>query len=195
MRCHWAERSEVERRYHDTEWGVALHDERRLFEQLTLRGAQAGLSFRTVLAKRAGYRTAFHEYDIARIACMTDADIDMLMRDRSVIRNRLKLMSVRTNARANLHLIERGSSLSRLLWSVSGDLVASNAWKAADQIPARTDASDRLSSELGRYGFRFAGTAICYSLMQSAGVVNDHLADCPFRCRGGARDSEGCLPP
>lgn len=194
MRCHWAERSEVERRYHDTEWGVVLHDDSKLFEQLTLRGAQAGLSFRTVLAKRAGYRTAFHDYDIQRIACMTDADIDMLMRDRSVIRNRLKLMSVRTNARASLHLIERGGSLSRLLWSMADD-APSVAWIAPEDVPARTDASDRLSSELGRHGFRFAGTAICYSLMQSAGVVNDHLADCPFRCRTAACASEGSFAP
>lgn len=181
MRCHWAERSEAERRYHDTEWGIALHDESRLFELLTLLGAQAGLSLRTVLAKRVGYREVFHDYDIAYIAAMSDAQIDALTRNRNVIRNRVKLSSVRTNAQACLGLTARGSSLSSLVWSMTGGVPVVNAWHSPQDVPTRSDASDRLSDELGKAGFCFAGTAICYSLLQSAGVVNDHLVDCPFR--------------
>lgn len=181
MRCGWADRSEAERIYHDTEWGIELRDDRGLFEQLTLRGAQAGLSFRTVLVKREGYRAAFHDYDVERIAAMSDLEIDMLVRDRSVVRNRLKLYSVRSNARALMRLVRQGGSLSGLLWSTVNDQPLANAWRTPDDVPARSAASDHLSSELGRHGFRFAGTGICYSLMQSAGVVKDHLVDCPFR--------------
>jgi len=181
MRCGWADRSEAERIYHDTEWGIELRDERGLFEQLTLRGAQAGLSFRTVLVKREGYRAAFHDYDVGRIAAMGDTDIELLMHDRSVVRNRLKLRSVRQNAQALLRLTQQGGSLSGLLWDSVGGQPVVNAWRHPDEVPVRTEASDQLSSQLGQHGFCFAGTGICYSLMQSAGVVKDHLVDCPFR--------------
>src|SRR4051812_3223078 len=117
MQCAWAEHSDIERHYHDTEWGVALRDDRGLFELLTLRGAQAGLAWRTVLGKRERYRQVFHEYDIARIAAMSDAELEAIRQDRGVIRNRLKLASVRGNARAALRAIEEGGSLSSLLWS------------------------------------------------------------------------------
>jgi DNA-3-methyladenine glycosylase I len=178
MRCDWAERSDVERHYHDTEWGVPLHDDRRLFERLTLHGAQAGLGLRLVLGKREHYRRVFHGFDIARVAAMDDAEMAAVASDRGVIRHRLKLASVRGNARASVRIIEESGSLCAYLWSFVDGAPRINTWHHLHQVPMRSEVSDRMSDALRQRGFRFAGTAICYALMQSAGLVNDHLVGC-----------------
>jgi DNA-3-methyladenine glycosylase I len=178
MRCQWAERSDAERIYHDTEWGVPVLDDRGLFEGLALRGSQAGLAWRTVLAKRQSYRAAFHDFDIVRVAAMSDAEIAAVLHDRGVIRHRLKIESIRSNARASLRVIDDEGSLAAYLWSFIDDEAKSNAWRDAAHVPMRSPVSDRMSASLRKRGFRFAGTAICYTVMQSVGMVNDHVVDC-----------------
>jgi DNA-3-methyladenine glycosylase I len=178
MRCSWAERSDAERIYHDTEWGVPVHDDVLLFERLSLRGAQAGLAWRTVLAKRDSYRRIFHGFDIHRVAAMTDADLSLILGDRGVIRHRLKVESIRSNAQAALRVIAEEGSLSTYLWSFVGGVTCINAWACDGEVPGSSDVSDRMSLALRRRGFRFAGTAICYAMMQSTGMVNDHVIDC-----------------
>ncbi|SDG95147.1 MULTISPECIES: DNA-3-methyladenine glycosylase I [Rhodanobacteraceae] len=178
MRCDWAERSEVERRFHDTEWGVPLYDDTRLFEHLTLHGARAGLALRLVLDKRENYRRAFHGFDIGRVAAMSDGELAALALDRGLIRHRLKLASVRGNARGCQRIVEDTGSLSAYLWDFVGGAPVIHAWQRAGDVPCRSEASDRMSAALHQRGFRFAGTALCYALMQSAGMVNDHLARC-----------------
>lgn len=178
MRCTWADLSDAERVYHDTEWGVVTRDDRRLFELLILRGAQAGLAWRTVLAKREGYRGVFFDYDLEAIAALTDLQMSEILRDRSIIRHRLKVASVRHNARAAIRLIESEGSLAGYLWSfVDGEPVM-NAFRRGQELPLRTSRSDRMSDALRQRGFQFAGTAICYALMQSAGLVHDHEREC-----------------
>lgn len=178
MRCSWAEYSDAERVYHDTEWGVPIRDDRQMFERLCLRGAQAGLAWRTVLAKRESYRRVFHGFDIERIAAMTDAELAVALSDRGVIRHRLKVESIRGNARATLRVVADEGSLSAYLWSFVEGVTQINAWTLASEVPASSDVSDRMSAALRKRGFRFAGTAICYAFMQSTGMVNDHLVDC-----------------
>jgi len=168
--------------YHDTEWGTPLHDDRRLFELLTLEGAQAGLSWRTILDRRHEYRRAFHDFDIARVAAMTDAELEEVLRSSGVIRNRLKVFSVRTNARAALAAIAEHGSLDAYLWSFVGGKPVVNRWQTATQVPASTEASDRMSKALRKAGFGFVGSTICYAFMQATGMVDDHLASC-FRAR------------
>lgn len=178
MRCTWAELSDAERVYHDTEWGVVTRDDRRLFELLILRGAQAGLAWRTVLAKREGYRRVFVDYDLEAIAGFSDRQMLDLLHDKSIIRHRLKVASVRHNARAAIRLIEREGSLSDYLWSfVDGEPIM-NGFPRGGDLPLRTSRSDRMSEALRERGFKFAGTAICYALMQSAGLVHDHEREC-----------------
>ena len=177
-RCSWAAGSEIERAYHDTEWGVPLHEDRALFEFLCLEGAQAGLSWRTVLAKRDAYRRAFADFDIGRCARLGDARIEKLLTDPGLIRNRLKIASVRGNARAALDAIEEFGSLDALLWMfVDGEPIG-NRWRRRSEVPATTAISDRMSKELRRRGFRFVGSTICYAFMQATGMVNDHVVDC-----------------
>ena len=174
-RCPWGEGEPLSQAYHDTEWGVPRHDERTLFEFLVLEGAQAGLSWRTVLAKRDRYREVFAGFDIATVAAFDDADVARLLGDAGIIRNRAKVQSAIGNARAALSLPD---GLAQLLWSfVDGDTVQ-NRWQQMGEVPATTPASDRMSKELKRIGFRFAGSTICYSLMQACGLVNDHLVTC-----------------
>jgi DNA-3-methyladenine glycosylase I len=182
MRCPWAEQSDEEREWHDTEWGRALHGEQALFELLALRGAQAGLAWRTVLRKREAYRELFHEFDIGRVAAMDDDELMQVAGDRRIIRHRLKIASVRTNARIVVAMAERGESLDGLLWSFTGGAVLRNARQRPEDVPMRSPESDAMSHELRRRGFQYAGTAICYSIMQSAGMVDDHLVGCP--CHG-----------
>lgn len=182
VRCGWAMHTELERDYHDTEWGVPLHDDRALFEFLCLEGAQAGLSWRTILAKRDNYRAAFEQFDIARCAELGDARLEQLLTDPGIVRNRLKVYSVRDNARAALEAIAEFGSLDAFLWSfVDGEPVV-NAWKTMREAPTQTPASDRMSKTLKKRGFRFVGTTICYAMMQATGMVNDHVTDC-FRYR------------
>jgi DNA-3-methyladenine glycosylase I len=178
VRCGWAENStETMRAYHDTEWGAPLHDDRALFEFLCLEGAQAGLSWRTVLDKRENYRHAFHDFDIARCAKLTDKRIDALMLDAGIIRNRMKLTSVRDNARAALGAIDEFGSLDAYLWSFVGGKPVKNAWRGGD-VPAKTDVSDCMSKALAKRGFRFVGSTICYAFMQATGMVDDHVVTC-----------------
>jgi DNA-3-methyladenine glycosylase I len=184
-RCGWASGSAAMVAYHDTEWGTPQHDDRRLFELLTLEGAQAGLSWRTILDRRDEYRRAFHDFDIARVAAMTDAELEEVLRNSGVIRNRMKVFSVRTNARAALAAIAEHSSLDAYLWSFVGGNPVVNRWQYAAQVPASTEASDRMSKVLRKAGFGFVGSTICYAFMQATGMVDDHLASC-FRARSRA---------
>ncbi len=183
-RCDWAEGSDLERAYHDMEWGVPLHDDRRLFEMLSLEGAQAGLSWRQVLSRREHYRRAFHEFDIPRVAAMSDEALAALLADPGLIRNRLKIASVRDNARAAQLVIEEVGTLDAYLWSfVEGrPLINRPATRAA--VPPRTELSDTMSRALRKRGFRFVGSTICYAFMQATGMVDDHVATC-FRCDAG----------
>ena len=185
-RCSWALSTESMRRYHDTEWGVPLHDDRALFEFLCLEGAQAGLSWRTVLDKRDNYRRAFADFDIERCARITDRRIETLLKDPGVIRNRMKLTSVRDNARAALEAIEEHGSLDKFLWSFVGGKPLVNAWRAPKSVPATTEVSDRMSKALAKRGFRFVGSTICYAFMQATGMVDDHLVTC-FRYKAPRR--------
>ena len=161
---------------------MPVHDERRLFEMLTLEGAQAGLSWRTILYKRDGYRRAFDGFDPATVARFTPAHIERLLTDPSIVRNRLKVTSTVANARAVLDLAEAGSSLDALLWGVVGGSPKINTWRALSAIPAETLESRAMSAELKRRGFRFVGPTVCYAFMQATGLVNDHVTGC-FRYR------------
>ncbi|MEO7323918.1 MAG: DNA-3-methyladenine glycosylase I [Dokdonella sp.] len=178
IRCSWSAGDDGMRDYHDTEWGVPLHDDRALFEFICLEGAQAGLSWRTVLTKREAYRRAFANFDIATSAELTDRGIETLLTDPGLIRNRLKITSVRGNARAALLAIEEFGSLDALLWSFVEGRTIQNRWHDRTQVPATTPLSDHMSKELRRRGFRFVGSTICYAFMQATGMVNDHVVDC-----------------
>ncbi len=164
--------------YHDHEWGVPHHDDHALFELLTLEGAQAGLSWRTVLVRRDAYRAAYHRFDIAEIAAMTDADLETLLAGSQLIRNRLKIFSVRDNARAALTAAASHGSLDRYLWSFVGHTPIRNRWTDRCQVPATTPISDAMSKALKQAGFRFVGSTICYAFMQATGMVDDHLVTC-----------------
>ncbi|HEY8327185.1 MAG TPA: DNA-3-methyladenine glycosylase I [Rhodanobacter sp.] len=183
-RCHWAANGDpLMRDYHDTEWGVPLHDDRALFEFLCLEGAQAGLSWRTVLAKRDNYRKAFHQFEIARVAAMTDRELEKLLLDPGIIRNRLKVSATRDNAITALAVIAEFGSLDAYLWSFVDGKPLRNRWRSQADVPASTELSDRMSKALKKRGFRFVGTTICYSLLQATGMVDDHLVGC-FRYGG-----------
>ena len=177
-RCPWADNSTIECAYHDTEWGVPLHDDRALFEFLCLEGAQAGLSWRTVLAKRARYRQVFHQFEIARVAAMDDAELATLLLDPGIIRNRLKISAARDNALAARRVIESFGSLDGYLWSFVDGQPIRNHWRTRSEVPASTPLSDRMSRELKKRGFRFVGSTICYAFMQATGMLNDHLTGC-----------------
>lgn len=188
IRCSWAARENAAMQaYHDTEWGVPLHDDRALFEFLCLEGAQAGLSWRTVLDKRANYRRAFGGFDIARCAKLTDARIETLLADSGLIRNRLKIGSVRDNARAALEAIAEFGSLDAYLWSFVDGAPIANRWRDVREVPATTPLSDRMSKALKKRGFRFVGSTICYAFMQATGMVDDHLVSCFRHGQGAAR--------
>ena len=180
-RCSWATGRSVDllyRRYHDEEWGVPLHEDRRLFEFIVLEGAQAGLSWRTVLGKRDAYRLAFHDFDIAKVAAMSDAHLEELLLNPGLIRNRLKIFSARNNACAALKLIEEFGSLDAWLWShVEGEPLL-NHWASHQEVPATSGISDALSKALHQRGFRFVGSTIMYAFMQATGMINDHLTTC-----------------
>jgi DNA-3-methyladenine glycosylase I len=177
-RCAWCGSDPLYVAYHDDEWGVPLYDERRLFELLILEGAQAGLSWITILRKREGYRRAFHGFDAGRVARYGEADIARLRADAGIVRNRLKIEAAIGNARALLSLHEAGRTLSDTLWRhVDGEPRQPFRANLAE-VPATTPESDAMSRELKRLGFKFVGSTICYALMQSAGLVNDHVADC-----------------
>jgi DNA-3-methyladenine glycosylase I len=165
--------------YHDREWGVPVHDDRRHFEFLILEGAQAGLSWSTILAKRAGYRRAFADFDAARVARFTPARVHKLLADASIVRNRLKIESAIRNARALLAVQDELGSFDALIWQFVDGKPMVNRWRTSTQIPTRTAHSDALSVELKRRGFSFVGSTIIYAHMQACGLVNDHLITCP----------------
>ena len=165
-------------RYHDEEWGVPLHDDRALFELLTLEGAQAGLSWRTILHRRDGYRAAFEDFEIARVAAYDSRTIARLVRDARIIRNRAKITATVGNAQAALAVIGEWGSLDRFLWQFVGGSPRRNAFTTFDEVAANTAESEKMSKELKRWGFRFVGPTICYAFMQAAGMVNDHLVSC-----------------
>ena len=194
IRCQWATASDALMcAYHDTEWGVPLHDDRGLFELLCLEGAQAGLSWRTVLAKREHYRKVFHDFEIARVAGLSDRELEKLLLDPGIIRNRLKVFSARDNALAALSAVGEFGSLDGYLWSFVGGRTVRNGWHDQAEVPPRTELSDRMSKVLKKRGFRFVGSTICYSLMQATGMVNDHLDGC-FRYRACGSAAARVLP-
>jgi DNA-3-methyladenine glycosylase I len=178
MRCPWCESKSLDRHYHDTEWGVPMHDDRDLLELLTLEGAQAGLSWSTVLAKREGYKRIFKNFDAKKIAAFTDADITDAMADPGIVRNKLKINSTIGNAKAYLAVLEKYGSFDAFLWQIVGGKPIVNNWKTVSQVPAKTAESDAMSKMLLVHGFKFVGSTICYAFMQASGMVNDHLVGC-----------------
>ena len=177
--CPWALKSDIERVYHDEEWGHPLHDERALFEFLMLEGAQAGLSWRTILNKRERYREVFDNFDASRVARYTPKKIEVLLADPGIVRNRLKVAATVTNARAYLELRDAGETLDDWLWNwVDGQPIV-NRWHEHREVPPRTELSDRISKALKHRGFTFVGSTIVYAFMQATGMVNDHLVNCP----------------
>jgi DNA-3-methyladenine glycosylase I len=176
-RCVWA-KSELDVRYHDEEWGVPLHDDVGLFELLSLEGAQAGLSWSTILRKRAGYRRAFAEFDPRRVARFTAARIERLLGDDGIVRHRGKVEATVGNARAVLAIQREHGSFDAYLWRFVDGRVTQNRWTSWRKVPAATPVSQALSRDLVRRGFRFVGPTICYAFMQAAGMVNDHTVDC-----------------
>ena len=186
-RCSWVDvDNQLLLEYHDREWGVPTHDDRRHFEFLILEGAQAGLSFSMILNKRAGYRRAFSEFDPEKVARYSPARIEKLVADSRIVRNRLKITSAVTNARAFLAVQEEFGSFDAYCWRFVGGRPRQNRWKTMRQIPATTAESDAFSEDLKRRGFRFVGPTAIYAHMQATGMVNDHLVDC-FRYREVSR--------
>ncbi len=177
-RCPWAE-AELQHHYHDTEWGVPSHDDRHLFEMIILEGAQAGLSWATILARRETYREAYGHFDAAAIARYDEKKKARLLADPGIIRNRLKVEASVLNARAFLAVQAEFGTFDRYLWGFVGGRPIVNRWTASGQVPARTKESDALSADLKQRGFKFVGTTICYAFMQATGMVNDHLVSCP----------------
>jgi DNA-3-methyladenine glycosylase I len=178
-RCPWCGSDPLYVAYHDEEWGVPCHDERTLFEFLLLEGAQAGLSWITILRKRENYRRAFDGFDAQRIARYGEKDIARLLGDAGIVRNRLKIAAAIDNARAALALYASGGSLDELFWKYVDGRPVTNRWRRLDQIPIYTPAAEALSKELKSRGFRFVGPTVIYSHMQATGMVNDHLVSCP----------------
>ncbi len=185
-RCPWSATTADYIRYHDEEWGVPVHDDRLLFEHLVLDGAQAGLSWLTILRKRAAYRKAFANFDIATVAGFGARDQRRLLADAGIVRNRLKIDAAIANARAALAIQAEHGSLERFLWSFVDHRPLQNRWRQQKQVPAETEASRAMSAALRQYGMRFVGPTICYAFMQASGLINDHLVDC-HRYRAVAR--------
>jgi DNA-3-methyladenine glycosylase I len=183
VRCAWAQQSEPRYlAYHDEEWGVPSHDDAHLFEMLVLEGAQAGLSWWTILNKREGYRKGFAGFDAAKVARFTPARVERLLLDRGIVRNRLKVESAVTNARAVLAVRKELGSLDAYLWSFVDGRPIVGGWPSGGQIPSETPEATAMSKDLKRRGFRFIGPTVCYAFMQACGLVNDHTVDC-FRFR------------
>lgn len=178
VRCPWPGADPLMVAYHDTEWGVPLYDDRKLFEFLLLDGAQAGLSWRAILNKREGYRQAFDNFDAARIAAYDDRKVAQLLADPGIIRNRQKIAAAIGNAQGFLQIRQEFDSFAAYLWSFVNDRPIKNHWDNAAAIPAVSPESEAMSRDLRRRGFRFVGPTICYAFMQSSGMVNDHLPDC-----------------
>ena len=177
-RCSWASGSEIERTYHDTEWGRPLHDERKLFELLMLEGKQAGLSWYTILSRRELLRVAFDGFDPQKMAAYDEDKLGLLLSTEGVIKNRLKVRASVTNAQAYFKLCDRFRSLDAFLWSYVDGKAIQNEWESVSEVPAQTDLSNKISRDLKALGFKFVGATIIYAFMQSIGMVNDHLTSC-----------------
>jgi DNA-3-methyladenine glycosylase I len=177
-RCRWAEANALQIDYHDREWGVPVHDDRTFFEFLLLEGAQAGLAWDTILRKREHYRRAFADFDPRRVARFGARHVAMLLKNPGIVRNRLKIESAVTNARAFLAVQEEAGSFDAYIWHFTGGAPRQNRWRSMKQVPASTAESDAMSKDLKRRGFRFVGSTICYAFMQATGLVNDHILGC-----------------
>jgi DNA-3-methyladenine glycosylase I len=178
IRCPWAEKDPLLMKYHDLEWGSPVHDDNLLFEFLVLEGAQAGLSWVTVLKKRESYREAFDNFDPAKISRYNEEKIEGLMNNSGIIRNRRKILSVVTNAKAVLNVQKEFNSFDSYIWQFVGRKPIQNKWKHAEDLPAFTAESENMSKDLKKRGFKFVGPTICYAFMQAVGMVNDHVIDC-----------------
>jgi DNA-3-methyladenine glycosylase I len=185
-RCGWAESDPLYVEYHDREWGVPLHDDRRLFEMLVLEGAQAGLAWITILRKREAYRRAFDRFDPRTVARYDARKVRSLLADEGIVRNRLKIQSAIKNARAFLDVAEEFGTFDAYIWRFVGGEPVRNARQSTKEIPARTEQSDTMSRDLRKRGFSFVGSTICYAFMQATGMVNDHVVDC-FRYRSAVQ--------
>ena len=177
-RCSWVTNDPIYLNYHDNEWGQPIHDDQRLFELLTLEGAQAGLNWLTVLKKRENYRLAFDQFDVQKIASYGQDKIDALINDSGIIRNRLKILSTITNANAFLKVQAQHGTFSDFIWQFVDGRPLKNHWANSTEVPSTTPLSDRMSSALKTHGFKFVGSTICYAFMQAVGMVNDHTLDC-----------------
>ncbi|RXJ72120.1 DNA-3-methyladenine glycosylase I [Veronia nyctiphanis] len=177
-RCDWANGSDIDAKYHDTEWGVPVHDDRKLFEMLCLEGAQAGLSWTTILRKRDGYLGAFQNFELDKVVTLTDADVETLVQNPDIVRHRLKIQSVIGNAKAVIEIQSEFGSFDAFIWSFVGGKPIINQWKKTEDVPTTTAESDAMSKALKKRGFKFVGSTICYAYMQGVGMVNDHLVDC-----------------
>lgn len=177
-RCAWCSDDPLYQAYHDHEWGVPVHDDRHLFEMLSLEGAQAGLSWITILKKRESYREAFANFTIPLVADFDESDIERLMLNPGIVRNRLKITSVIKNARAAQTVQAEFGSLDAYLWRFVDDTPLQNAWTTLSEVPAQTPESQAMSRDLKKRGFNFVGPTICYAFMQAVGMVNDHTLDC-----------------
>jgi len=180
-RCNWANKSKLEQEYHDKEWGIPVHDERKLFKMLILEGKQAGLSWATILAKMETLCAAFDDFDPAVLVTYDNAKVEELLQNSGIIKNRQKVNAVISNAKAYFKLCEEFGSLDQYLWSFINGQPIINAWTKIEDVPTSTSISDALSKDLKKRGFKFVGTTTIYAFMQAAGMVNDHLAYCDFR--------------
>jgi DNA-3-methyladenine glycosylase I len=178
LRCGWAGNDALYQSYHDTEWGVPLHDDKCLFEFLILEGAQAGLSWITILRKRESYRAAFDDFDAMRIAAYGANKIESLLQDAGIVRNRLKVGAAVINAQRFLEVQDEFGSFDQFIWQFVGGKTRQNSWRSIADIPSSTPESDAMSKELKRRGFKFVGSTICYAYMQATGMVNDHTTNC-----------------
>jgi DNA-3-methyladenine glycosylase I len=177
-RCKWAESNELMTDYHDREWGTPLHDDKQLYELLILEGMQAGLSWNTVLQKRDNFRKAFDNFDYTKIIKYKEEKIEELMQNKGIIRNRLKIQSVITNAKSFLKVQKEFGSFNNYIWDFVNAKSVRNSWKKLEDLPSNTELSDRISKDMKKRGFKFIGTTILYSFLQAIGVVNDHTTDC-----------------
>lgn len=178
QRCGWVNEDPLYIRYHDEEWGVPVHDDRKLFEMLNLEGAQAGLSWYTILRKREGYRRAFDGFDPEKVAAYDERKTEELMQDEGIVRNRLKIQAVIANAHAYLRVRDEFGSFDAYIWSFVGGKPIVNDWPSLKEVPATTPESDRMSKDLKKRGFKFVGSTICYAFMQATGMVDDHVRTC-----------------
>lgn len=178
IRCHWVNQDPEYIAYHDHEWGKPTYDNQALFEMICLEGQQAGLSWYTILKKRQGYRDLFHHFDPKKVALMNDDDVERLMLDPRIIRNRLKINAIIANAKAYLTMQNNGEDFSTFLWQFVDGQPIVNSWEDSSQVPAETELSQRLSKALKKRGFKFVGSITCYAFMQATGMINDHLISC-----------------